>query len=576
MIDPRLLKETRQQRCLLLLLVALGAGGGLLAVVQAHFFAKVIDAVFLKQAGRAAVAGWMGWLLLIMLGRSAVVWLVEHAGQRLAAAIKQSLRQRVLGSLQQLGPVHCRQEETGELVHVLTEGIEGVEPYFNKFLPQLCTAVLVPLLVLIGFVAPLDWGTAVLLCVTAPLIPIFMVLIGRLAEEKNRRQWETLSRLSAHFLDVLQGLTTLKLFGRSVEQVQVIARMSREFRHTTLGVLRVAFLSAFVLELTATISTALVAVTVGLRLLYGHMEFYDAFFLLLLAPEFYLPLRMLGTQFHAGMAGKVAADRIYAVLTQAVEQPPAGTAALPRQAVVSVAFQGVRYAYTDDRVAAVQDVSFQVAPGERVAFVGGSGAGKSTVAALLLGLVRPAAGQITLNGYHQRAIAPADWQRQMAFVPQAPHVFSGSIADNIRLASPEASAAAVEAAAAAAGAHDFICALPDGYATLVGEGGRSLSGGEAKRLAIARAFLQDAPLLILDEATAGLDLAHEAQVEAAIDRLMEGRTVIIMAHRLTTVYRADRIIVLRQGAIAESGSHQELLAQQGEYAALVQAFRGEL
>lgn len=575
MVDKRLMKQLKHHKEQFFLLVGLGFGGGVLAVLQADFLAKIINGVFLVRLDWSGVSPWMAALFAIMLLRSGFVWLIEVTAHSLAAYIKKDIRQQILASLFALGPIYIRGQQTGELVNVLVEGIENLEPYFAKFLPQLFTAVTVPLVVL-TVVFPLDFTTAIILLVTAPLIPIFMIFIGRTAEEVNKRQWETLSRLSAHFLDVLQGLTVLKIFGRSIEQIQVIHRMSSEFRDKTLSVLKIAFLSALVLELVATISTALVAVTIGLKLLYFKMDFQQAFFLLLLAPEFYLPLRQLGTHFHAGMAGSAAAERIFAILSLAKpREKMKGEISLPHQQQMKIVFENVHYAYNDGERAALRGVSFVMKPGETVALVGASGSGKSTIASLLLSFMCPDKGNIFINGIDLANIRVEDWLSQVAFVPQSPHLFHSSVADNIRLGRENATLAEVIEAGKNAGAHEFIMNLPNGYDTLVGEGGHGLSGGQGKRLAIARAFLQDAPFLLLDEATAGLDPQNEAVIDEALHRLMQERTVLIIAHRLTTVYKANHIIVLHEGKKVEAGSHDELMKAQGLYSQLVMAFRGE-
>lgn len=575
MIDKRLVEELKQHRKEFFLLVGLGLGGGILAVLQANYLTKVIAGVFLDKLDLAEVWQWMGALFGVMIVRSLFTWLIEVKAHRLASYVKVHVRQRILSSLLALGPIYIRGQQTGELVNVLVEGVENLEPYFAKFLPQLFTAVIVPVVVLTS-VVPLDGTTTIILLVTAPLIPIFMILIGRSAEQVNKRQWETLSRLSAHFLDVLQGLTVLKVFGRSIEQIKVIDRMSNQFRDKTLSVLKVAFLSALVLELVATISTALVAVTIGLKLLYFKMDFSQAFFLLLLAPEFYLPLRQLGAHFHAGMAGTAAADRIFAILSLPQRQDKARHKnSFPQQEQVEIAFENVHYAYQEGKRPALRGLTFEMKPGETVALVGASGSGKSTVASLLLTFMQPDKGDIFVNGICLSDIRAEDWLAQVAFVPQEPHLFYRSVADNIRLGREDATMQEVIKAAKNAGAHEFILSLPEGYETLVGEGGHGLSGGQGKRLAIARAFLQDAPFLLLDEATAGLDPQNEAVIEEALARLMKKRTVLIIAHRLTTVYQADWIVVLNEGQDVESGRHDTLMKDRGLYSQLVMAFRGE-
>ncbi|SFL85231.1 thiol reductant ABC exporter subunit CydD [Pelosinus propionicus] len=574
MVDKRLMNQLKQQRRQFFILIGLGLGGGILAVLQADFMAKIINGVFLAQLDWAGVSQWMAALFVVLALRSIFVWLIEVMAHSLASQIKKSIRQRILTSLFALGPMYIRRQQTGELINVLVEGVENLEPYFAKFLPQLFTAVMIPLVVLF-MVFPIDITTAIILLLTAPLIPVFMILIGRTAERVNKRQWETLSRLSAHFLDVLQGLTVLKIFGRSIEQIQVIQRMSSEFRDKTLSVLKIAFLSALVLELVATISTALVAVTIGLKLLYYKMDFGQAFFLLLLAPEFYLPLRQLGTHFHAGMAGSAAAERIFAILSFTQRQDAREeTISLPRQQQVSIAFDNVYYAYDNGERPALNGVSFAIEPGEMVALVGASGSGKSTIASLLLAFICPDKGRIIVNGMNLNQIKLEDWLSHVAYVPQSPHLFYKSVGDNIRLGREDASLDMIIQAAKNAGAHEFIMRLTKGYDTLVGEGGHGLSGGECKRIAIARAFLQDAPFLLLDEATAGLDPQSEAVIEEALSRLMKKRTVLIIAHRLSTVYKAHSIVVLHDGKQAEAGSHVELMKIEGLYSQMVLAFRG--
>jgi thiol reductant ABC exporter CydD subunit len=580
-LDPRLLDRTRLPRLTLGLSVSLGLLGGVVTVGQAWLLSRVISRVFLAGDGLRQVTSFLLAFLLLSLVRAGLAWGADVAAHQTADRVKQDLRSRLAARLLALGPVYARGERCGELTNTLVEGVEAMDGYFRQYLPQLALAALVPLTVFL-FVLPLDWISALVLLLTAPLLPLFMVLIGSAADALTRRQWASLSRMSAHFLDVLQGLSTLKHLGRSREQRQTIARVSDRFRQTTMGVLRIAFLSALVLEMVATISTAIVAVQVGLRLLYGHLPFEQAFFVLLLAPEFYLPLRLLGTRFHAGIEGVAAAERIFAVLDMpppsgAVVQEPhsAGQdAASPLQAqdLPPVRFEDVYAVYGQGEQPAVQGVSLRLAPGETVALVGPSGAGKTTVAYLLLRFIEPSSGVITAGDTPLPDLPAEDWRRYVSWVPQDPYLFYGTVADNIRLARPGALPDEVAWAARQAHAHTFIEALPRGYDTLVGERGARLSGGEAQRLALARAFLKDSPLLILDEATANLDPETESLVQDALVRLLERRTALIIAHRLSTVYRADRILVMDRGHIVEEGGHEELLRREGLYRRLVGAY----
>jgi ATP-binding cassette subfamily C protein CydD len=576
MFSTRLLGLARAHRAALVVVVGAGVAGGVLLVWQARELTRVIGGVFLGHETLAGVRGLLLLLALLALARAAVTLGGESAGQRLSADVLTGLRERLVARVFALGPAYARGERSGELVNTTVGGVQELDAYFSQYLPQLALAVLVPVIIL-AVVFPLDALSGLVLLLSAPLIPLFMALIGTLSTALTRRQWTSLSRMSAHFLDVLQGLTTLKLFGRSRRQAEVIARISDDFRRATMRVLRVAFLSALVLETVATISTAVVAVEVGLRLLYGTLSFERAFVVLLLAPEFYLPLRTLGLRYHAAMTGATASERIFAVL----DTPPSAAASVPATAEpvpaapardLTLRFEHVRFQYAESARPALMDVTCTVPAGQCVALVGPSGAGKSTITDLLLRFIEPAGGTIWVNDVSLARLPANVWRERIAWVPQRPYLFHRSVAENIRLARPEATDEEVIAAARRAQAHDFILALPRGYDTLIGERGARLSGGQAQRIAIARAFLRDAPLLILDEATSQLDPEHEALIERAVRDLLRDRTVLVIAHRIATVTRADHIILLDEGQVAAEGTHETLLAGSALYRRLVRAY----
>ena len=570
-MNRELVREVRPARVSLGLTVALGLLAAAATIVQLVALSSVVDGLFLRNAGIVKVHG----LLLLLLGasllRSGLVWGREVAAQRGTVRVKSELRDRLFAHVLRLGPSYTVGERTGELSTTMTEGIEKLDAYVGRYLPQVFLSVLVPLMIA-GYVLPLDLASAVLLLVTAPVIPVLMILVGSYAEEHTRRQWRALARMGASFLDAMQGLTTLKVFGRSAEEGKRVAAASEEFRKRTMKVLRYAFLSGFVLEFMTAAAIGLIAVTLGVRVISGNMPFEVAFLVLLLTPEFYKPLRELGAHRHAGMEGSAAADRIFEILsTPARVRQGSGTPNLTSDRI-SIELSGVGYTYPGSEEAALRDISLVLPAGTRTALVGRSGSGKSTLVNLLMRFVDPETGTTRANGVEVTDLPARVWRENLALVPQRPHLFHGSVYDNIRLARPGASQEEIERVAELAGAAGFIRQLPDGYATAIGERGTRLSGGEAQRIAIARAFLKDAPVLLMDEPTSGLDPESERLIRAALERLAAGRTVLVVAHRLNTVYGADRIAVLDRGRLAETGTHQDLIQDDGLYASLVNAY----
>ncbi|GAC1682487.1 MAG: thiol reductant ABC exporter subunit CydD [Ktedonobacteraceae bacterium] len=556
----------------------LGLLTALCIVLQSHYIAQIINGAFLARQPLARLISALSILLLVLLGRAGLVWGGEVVTNFVSGTVKSELRLRLFRHIFQLGPLYVKGERSGEIVNTAVGGVEALDAYFNQFFPQACATLIIPTVIL-AVVFATDTLSGIVLLVTWPILPLFMILIGKQASAMTERRWQLLSHLSAHFLDVLQGMTTLKLFGRNKVQQETIQRISERYGATTMKVLRVAFLSSFVMEMGATISNAIIAVEIGLRLLYGNIPFEQAFFVLLLTPEFYQPLRALGAQFHASMESAAGAQRIFDVLEIPTREQALSTKERPARTVPgSLRFHDVHYAYptADDKsYPALQGVSFEMRPGQKVALVGPSGAGKSTIASLLLRFIEPDRGDIAIDGVPIQAFSAQDWRALVGWQPQRPYLFNATVAENIRLGNPTATQEQVVQAARQANIHDFIETLPAGYATVIGERGARLSGGQAQRLSLARVFLKDAPLLVLDEATSTLDAEGEAEVLRAIDTSARDRIVLVIAHRLNTIMSADQIIVLQDGRVVDRGSHQELLARAPLYQELVAAYEDD-
>ncbi|MDK0520851.1 thiol reductant ABC exporter subunit CydD [Streptomyces sp. ML-6] len=541
-IDPRLLRHARATRLFLAAVVALGAVGAGLVIAQAMLIAEVVVGGFEDGLTVSGLRTPLILLAAVALGRALVSWLTELAAYRTGAAVKSELRGRLLDRAAELGPGWLGDQRTGSLVTLATRGVDALDDYFARYLPQLGLAVIVPVAVLARIVTE-DWVSAAIIVVTLPLIPLFMILIGWATQSRMDRQWRLLSRLSGHFLDVVAGLPTLKVFGRAKAQADSIRTITAQYRSATLRTLRIAFLSSFALELLATLSVALVAVTIGMRLVHGELDLYTGLVVLILAPEAYLPIRQVGAQYHAAAEGLSAAEEIFAVLE--TEPRTGGTAPVPRS--LRLELEGVTVRHEGRTAPSLDRASLVVEEGETVALVGPSGAGKSTLLDVVLGFTAPDEGRVRVGGVELADLAPERWRERIAWVPQHPYLFAGTIAENVRLARPDADDAAVAAALRDAGAHDFVAELPEGARTLLGEDGAGLSAGQRQRLALARAFLADRPLLLLDEPTASLDGETEAGIVEAVRRLAAGRTVLLVVHRPALLSVADRVVTLAPG-----------------------------
>jgi len=611
--EQRLRQLNRRSRRLVILASACGAAAALLFIGQALALSQVVQLIFLDRRLLADVLPLLGLMLLFILGRAALLGLADSLAQRSASHLKADLRGRLVDQLLRLGPAYTTAERSGELANAVIAGVETLDEYTAQYLPARTLAIVVPALVFVVVLILDPWSTIVLLF-AGPMLLLIMALIGGRTQAITQRRFAEMSWMSAFFLDMLQGLPTLKLYGRSREQSANILAISRQFGSTTMDVLRTAFQSSLVMEWAATAATAMVALETSLRLMNGTLPFNRALAVILLTPEFFLPLRQMAMKYHAGTQGKAAGERLLAILDTepkvaggqvAGEQVAGGQVAGGQVAGGQVAggqvaggqaaggqvaggqvaggrwrvggdivLEEVYLAYEGGERPALNGFSLTLPAGKTVALVGPTGAGKSTVACLLLRFLAPDQGRITAGGRPLATIDPEAWRAQVAWVSQRPHLFHGSVVENLRLARPAASMSQIVVAAQAAQAHDFIQALPQGYETGVGEGGSRLSGGQRQRLAIARAYLKDAPYLILDEATANLDATSEEAVREALRRLARGRTVLIIAHRLQMAQDAHLVAVVDGGRVVEQGPHRQLLASGARYRQLVQTYQG--
>jgi ATP-binding cassette subfamily C protein CydCD len=539
-LDPRLLHYARTTRRFLVLAVAIGGATALLLIAQAWLIAHIVAGAFLDHRTLTSLRGSLLALLAVVAGRSVLAWGAERTAHRASASAKSELRRAAAEHVAALGPAGLERNDPGRLSSLITSGIDALDGYFARYLPQLFLSVIVPVAV-IAVVAGADWLSAVLIAVSLPLIPIFMALVGATTKDRTVARMRSLHKLAGHFLDVVAGLPTLKVFGRAKAQARSIADVTDRYRAATLSTLRLTFLSSLVLELLATVSVALVAVAVGLRLLDGDMSFRDALFVLVLAPEAYLPLRALGANFHASADGMQAAQEVFTLLEQPAVAPEGGTI---RAADTAIRVSGLEIVYPGRRVPALLGAELVVHPGETVAITGPSGCGKSTLLSVILGLRVPDSGSVSLGGIDLADLDLENWRSHIGWVPQRPHLFARSVAENIRLGRSDASDAAVAAALEDAGLTEVVRRLPRGADTLLGQGGAGLSAGERQRVSLARAFVRDAPLLLLDEPTASLDGETESDVLAAVSRLIVGRTAVIVAHRPALAALADRVVEL--------------------------------
>ncbi len=543
--------------------------GGLLIIPQTYLFAQLMVGipVYLQDESVMIQSWWALGVVILMRGVLSII--KEWSGAHLSVQVKTTLRHTLLNRLMQSGQIGIQQEQVGSFIQTAYTDIENVEPFFRLALPQMVSAVLLPFCILI-VVFWFDWISGFILLITAPLIPFFMVLLGRMSKSKTLRRWKTMHQLGGHFYDIMSGLTTLKWFNRSKSQVRVVAKVGEAYRRAVMETLKIAFLSSFVMELLATLGTAMVAVGVGLRLLNGHLSFVYALTTIILAGEFYLPLRSLGSQFHASMEGRVALEHIYSILdslsTGSAMQlgRTAPFVSVNVQSVTRSTFshehhpiiqaENVMYTYPGSTLPSLNKVCISVNVGDRVAVIGPSGAGKSTLFSLLLGSIYPQRGTVYVHGEPLCEKIISAWRHEVTYIGQQPHIFSGTVFDNLKIARPTASVRDILRVAEQTGVAEIVQYLPQGYETKIGSGGIPLSAGQIQRIALGRALLKSSPLWLLDEPTAHLDVESEQWFLEVLRHLPQSQTVLVIAHRLSTVEQMNKAFLMKNGHVTTVAS----------------------
>ncbi|RWZ52178.1 thiol reductant ABC exporter subunit CydD [Halobacillus fulvus] len=563
------------QRKLIWLLVLASLLIGATIIGQAYFFVAIVEDVFLNDQSFQGVIPLMIGLFLVLAGRAFFTWLNGRTGVSLASKAKRHFRGKIIDKFAK-NPVQASlQGQSGRKVSVLMDSVDEIDGYYTSYIPQMIQTAIIPVMILV-VVFTHHLYSGIIMVITAPFIPFFMAIVGIMTQKKSEEQMEKLSAFSGRFLDTLQGLTTLKLFGRSKQQKEVIEETSLGFRDATMNVLKVAFVSSLMLEFISMLSIGIIALEIAIRLvIYESIPYFSAFFILVLAPEFYLTLKDFGSAFHTGRGSTGAANQLIDELEKEEQVIEWGTRELQATHPPQISLTDLSYQYNEASSFRLSSLQARVDSGSNVAIVGRSGSGKTTLLHLISGLMRPESGAVEVNGRPLSDYKEPSWFGELSYISQSPYLFSGTIADNIAIGGKgEHTRDEIEVAAEKAGISDLIASLEHGYDTPVGEAGRGLSGGEKQRLALARAFLKRPSVILFDEPTTGLDLRTEQILQQSIKELSKTATVITVAHRLHTIREADQILFLEKGKLVATGRHEELLESVHEYRNMVTIQQG--
>lgn len=546
-----------------------------MVILQAYFLVTIVDRVFLEQQGFSNILWMLSGLLAVLLFRTAASYLNGRIGIKIAANVKAMYRKSLLHKFAKMPTRQLGEDQSGGKVSVMLDAVDEIDSYFSAYIPQLIQSSIIPLIILaVAFTQHVNTG--LIMIITAPFIPIFMIIIGMQTKNKSEEQQEKLAAFSGSFLDTLQGLTTLKLYGRARKQQDALKKSSLSFRDATMEILKTAFTSSFMLELISMLSIGIIALELAIQLIiYEQVSFFTAFFLLVLTPEFYSTLKELGSTFHDGRSSMGAAKKITEALDRPEQQVQWGEEKLPAEAMPgAIRLENVSFSYGDGQFS-LKNITTDIPPYGQIAIAGRSGSGKTTLLNLMAGLLPASQGNMMVNGKPLPHFAENDWFDQLSYISQHPYIFAGTIAENIAIgADSNAGLNDIEHAAEKAGIAKMIQTLDKGYDTPVGEAGRGLSGGEMQRLALARAFLKKPAVIFFDEPTTGLDLETEQILQSSMKQLAQNATVITVAHRLHTIKNADKILFLENGRLVAEGTHSELMAAAPDYRDMVTVQQG--